>query len=141
MYQLSYGDTVAATYSVRHGSGYRMVIHSHHSVLYGDDFTVPMRRYNLWHACRRLAMGKSLSPAPALQWDDATVAIIESTGQHPIPLPSRLYSLLPVRILCRPYDLTCDMMQWLGIPSHMAGVYTGRSHAYRTMLPVRIESE
>jgi hypothetical protein len=138
MYQLSDGDIVAVTYSVRHGSGYRMAIHSHHSVVSCDTMVVPMRRYNLWDACRRIAIGKQLPHAPVLQWGDATVAIIESTGQHPIPLPSGLYSLLPVRILCKPYDLTCDMMQWLGIPSHMAGVYTGRSHAYNTVLPVRI---
>lgn len=140
MHQLSDGDIVAVVYSVRHGLGYRMILQSHSSVLSSDDpVAVPMRRHTLWNACRHLAMGKRLPYAPIINPDNDTVAIIESDyGKNPVPLPSGMYALLPVRVLCRPYDLACDMMQWLGIPSHMAGVYTGRSHAYPTVLPVRI---
>lgn len=140
MYQLSDGDIVAVVYSVRHGSGYRMILQSHSSVLSSDDpVAVPMRRHTLWNACRYLAMGRRLPYAPIIKPENDTVAIIESDrGQNPVPLPSGIYALLPVRVVCKPYELTRDMMQWLGIWPHMAGVYTGRSHAYPTVLPVRI---
>lgn len=140
MYELVDGDIIAVVYSVRHGSGYRMILQWHHSVLSQDDaMVVPMRKRTLWNACRQLAMGKKLPYAPIIRPENDTVALIESdSGRNPVPLPSDLYALLPVRVVCKPYDLTCDMMQWLGIPSHMAGVYTGMSHAYNTVLPVRI---
>lgn len=129
-------DILATVYSIRHGSGYRMILECHYHIISDNTYAVPLRGSTLYSAMRAIAQYK-LVPYSGDTSTLHTLAHIVGNGA-PSPLLDTPYKLLPTCVVADPYHLTVDMCRWLGIPDILAGVYTGNTGSWVEWLPVRI---